>query len=213
MCQRIINALFVIALFAIKPAYAGFDEELSTLQQHWANARYQVHGEDRKKQLEKLVVEADSFVKKYNDKADGHLWAGVIRGSLAEAINGMGALSIVKEAKTNLEKSIELDAKAEDSYALGVLGLMYAKVPGWPVGFGDDKKAKELLKKGVEASPQGMNINYLYASYLFEQDDYKKAQIFIDKAKQATPPAPADVWIGRQKEINELAESIQKKLK
>ncbi|MFT3929055.1 MAG: hypothetical protein QM709_02055 [Spongiibacteraceae bacterium] len=206
------NLLFATLLIAVKPAYAAFDDELSSLQQRWATARYQVSGDERKKQLEKLIVEADSLAKKYSDKADGYLWAGVVRGSLAEAINGLGALSIVKEAKTQLEKAIAIDGKAEDSYAFGVLGLMYAKVPGWPVGFGDDKKAKELLKKGIEASPEGMNINYLYASYLFEQGEAKKAQPYIEKALHATPPAPAEMWVGRQQEIRELAEKIKKEM-
>lgn len=213
MCYRIVNLLLTAALFAVMPAHAAFEDELSTLQQHWANIRYQVKADDRKKPLEKLVVEADAFVAKYSDKASAHLWAGTIRGSLAEAINGMSALSIVKEAKTNLEKSIELDPKAEDSYALGVLGMMYSKVPGWPVGFGDDKKAKELFKKGLEASPQGVNINYLYASYLFDKGDFQQAQTYIKKAEQAAAPGSADVWAGRQQEIHELAEKIQKQVK
>lgn len=213
MKNRSVNILIIAALFAAAPARAAFNDELSALQQHWASARYQVSGDERKNQLKKLIDEADSFAKKYSDKPDGYLWAGVIRGSLAEAINGMGALSVVKESKTKLEKAIELDPKAEDSYAFGVLGLMYAKVPGWPIGFGDDKKAQELLKKGVEISPDGMNINYLYASYLFDKGDYKQAQTFIKKAEQATLPEPTDIWGGRQKEIRELAEKIQKELK
>lgn len=213
MKHRIISALFMTALFAVAPAQAAFDDELTALQQRWATARYQVHGEERKNQLKKLTEDADSFAKKYSDKAEGYLWAGVIRGSLAEAINGMSALGIVKEAKTKLEKAIEIDPKAEEGYAFGALGLMYAKVPGWPIGFGDDKKAKEMLKKGIEISPAGMNINYLYASYMFEKGDYKQAQTLIKKAEQATPPTPVDVWNGRQKEIQELAEKIQKELK
>ncbi len=213
MWYRVMSALFIAALFGVTPAHAAFNDELSALQQHWAAVRYQTSGDERKKQLEKLVADADSLSKKYSDKADGYLWAGVIRGSLAEAINGLSALGIVKEAKTKLEKAIEIDPKAEDSYAFGVLGLMYAKVPGWPIGFGDDKKAQELLKKGAEISPDGMNINYFYASYLFDNDDYKEAQARIEKAEQATPPAPADMWSGRQKEIRELAEKIQNKLK
>jgi tetratricopeptide (TPR) repeat protein len=213
MWLRTINALFITSLVVIMPAHAAFDDELSALQQRWSVARYKVSGDERKEQLKKLVDEADNFAKKYSDKADGYLWAGAIRGSLAEAINGMSALSIVKESKTNLEKAIEIDPKVEDGYAFGVLGLMYAKVPGWPIAFGDDKKAKELLKKGAELSPDGMNINYLYASYLFDKGDYKKAQSHITKAAQATPPAPAEIWSGRQKEIHELAEKIQKELK
>jgi tetratricopeptide (TPR) repeat protein len=213
MWRRLINAFLFAAVAVAVPAHAAFDDELSTLQKHWAAARYEVSGDERKKQLEKLVGEADNFAKQYGDKADGYLWAAVIRGSLAEAINGISALSIVKEAKTNLEKSIELDPKAEDGYAFGVLGLMYSKVPGWPIGFGDDKKAKEMLKKGIEASPNGMNINYFNASYWADKGDYKQAKIFIEKAQQATPPAPADVWSGRQKEIRELADKIQKEIK
>jgi tetratricopeptide (TPR) repeat protein len=213
MKNRHVSVLLFLALFAVAPAHAAFNDELAALQQHWANARYQTTGDARKTQLQKLIDEADAFTKKYSDKADGYLWAGVIRGSLAEAINGIDALGIVKESKTKLEKAIELDPKAEDSYALGVLGLMYAKVPGWPIGFGDEKKAKELLKKGLEISPDGMNINYLYASYLFDSGDYKKALVHIQKAEQATPPAPVDMWSGRQQEIRELAAKIQNKLK
>lgn len=209
MTHRMINSLAVALLFIVQPALAAFDDELSSLQQRWAVARYQVSGDERKKQLEKLIPEADAFAKQYSDKADGYLWAGVIRGSLAEAINGLSALGVVKEAKTQLEKSIAIDSKTEDSYALGVLGLLYAKVPGWPIAFGDKKKAEELLKKGVEQSPQGMNINYLYASYLAEQKEFKKAQAFIDKASSATPPTPADMWSGRQQEIRALAEKIK----
>lgn len=211
--HRIINILFIAALFAVAPAHAAFNDELSALQQRWATARYQASGDERKNQLQKLVADADDLKKKYSDKVDSYIWSGVVRGSLAEAINGIGALSIVKEAKVDLEKAIAMDPKAEDSYAYGALGLMYAKVPGWPIGFGDSKKAKEMLEKGVETSPEGMNVNYFYANYFFDKDDYKKAQIFIKKAEQATPPSPAQIWAGRQKEILELSEKIQKALK
>jgi len=212
MLDRIISALFVVALLAVAPAHAAFDDELSTLQHRWATARYQVSGDERKQQLEKLVAEADALKQKYSDKVDSYIWSGVVRGSLAEAINGIGALSIVKEAKVDLEKAIGMDPKAEDSYAYGALGLMYERVPGWPVGFGDSKKAKEILEKGIQTTPQGMNINYFYASYWVEKGDYKQALTYIEKAKQATPSAPVDIWGGRQKEIAELAEKIQKKL-
>lgn len=211
--RRMINTLFVAALVAAAPAHAAFEDELSALQHRWANARYQTSADERKAQLEKLVAEADGLKNKYGDKADSYIWSGVVRGSLAEAINGLGALSIVKEAKVDLEKAIAMDPKAEDSYAYGALGLMYQKVPGWPVGFGDGKKAKETLEKGIQISPQGMNMNYFFASYLFEKGDYKQALVYAEKAKQATPSAPVEIWSGRKKEIGELAEKIEKKLK
>jgi tetratricopeptide (TPR) repeat protein len=216
MWHRIITALFTVILFAATPAHAAYDDELLVLQQRWAATRYQTSGDEQKNQLKKLVDDMDTFVKKNPDKADGYIWAAVARGSLAEAINGMSALGIVKEAKENLEKAIAIDPKAEDAYAYGVLGLMYSKVPGWPISFGDKKKAQELLRKGIELSPDGMNVNYLYAQYLFEQGDYKPALPAIEKAAQATPPREADTSLvipNRQREIRELTDKIKAKLK
>lgn len=223
MLQRIVNRLLFVATLivttstiAATSAHAAFNDELSALQQRWATARYQTNGDERKSELQKLVGEADAFAKTYSDKADGYLWAAVVRGSLAEAINGMSALGIVKEAKVDLEKAIAIDPKAEDGYAFGVLGLMYSKVPGWPIAFGDDKKAKEMLQKGIDTSPNGMNINYFNAQYYFDKDDYKKALTFIDKAAQATSPYSPEASlaaVNRQREIRELNEKIKLKLK
>ena len=42
-------------------------------------------------------------------------------------------------------------------------------MPGFPVGFGDDKKAKELLKKALEINPNGIDPNYFYAEFLFDE--------------------------------------------
>jgi tetratricopeptide (TPR) repeat protein len=206
-----------LTLFAATPAHAAFNDDLATLQQRWATARYQTNsGDERKTQLGKLVDEADSFTKKYSDKADGYIWAAVIRGSLAEAMNNMSALGVAKEAKANLEQAITLDPAAEESYAYGMLGLMYSRTPGWPVAFGDNKKAQEMLKKGFEISPNGMDINYFNAQYWFDKGEYKKAQSHIEKAVQATSPyspAAALVAANRQREIQELRDHINAKLK
>lgn len=216
MWHRMIKTLCVLSFFAVGSAHAAFDDELSSLQQRWAAARYQATGDERKKQLEKLVTEADAFAKKYNDKADSYLWAAVAGASLAEAINNLSALSLAKDAKANLEKSIELDPKAEDAYALAMLGAMYARAPGWPVAFGSDKKAQEMLKKAIETSPNGMNVNYFNAQYYFDNGDYKTALTFIEKAAQAKPPYPPETSLAvanRQREIREMAEKIKAKLK
>lgn len=214
--ELMVKALFVTTLFAAAPAHAAFNEDLATLQQRWATARYQTQGDERKTQLGKLVDEADSFTKKYSDKADGYIWSAVIRGSLAEAMNNLSALSIVKEAKANLEQAIAVNPAAEESYAYGMLGLMYSRTPGWPVAFGDDKKAKQSLQKGIEISPNGMDINFFYATYLFDKGEYKKAQDHIEKAVKATSPyspAAALVATNRQREIQELSDRINTKLK
>lgn len=204
-----------VTLLATNLVYAAYDEDLAALQQRWAKARYEMKGDEQKKELEKLIPDVDQFAQKNGDKADGYIWAGVVRGSLAEAVNGMSALGVLKEAKTNLEKALSIDAAAEDGYAYGVLGLMYSKVPSI-IAFGDKKKAKALLLKGVEVSPKGMNTNYFLAQFLFEQGDYKEALPYIERAAEATPPSPPEQSLAvshRQREIRELAEKIKAKQK
>lgn len=207
--------LAAIALLATHLVYAGYDEDLAALQQRWAKIRYEMQGDEQKQELEKLIADADQFAQQNADKADGYIWAAVIRGSLAESVNGLSALGTVKEAKANLEKALSIDPKAEDGYAYGVLGLMYSKVPSI-IAFGDKKKARELLFKGVEVSPNGMNTNYFLAQFLFEQGDYKEALTYIERAAQATPPSPPEQSLAvshRQREIRELAAKIKARQK
>ena len=46
-----------------------------------------------------------------------------------------------------------------DGSAYNSLGVLYYKVPGWPVGFGDKAKARELLQKALAINPKGIDAN------------------------------------------------------
>jgi cytochrome c-type biogenesis protein CcmH/NrfG len=94
-----------------------------------------------------------------------------------------------------------------------ILGILYSKVPCWPIGFGDDDKALELLDKALALSPDGIDSNYFYADFLTEQGKYKAAEQHLLKAQQAParPTRPlADK--GRQQEIAVLLAKVQQKL-
>jgi tetratricopeptide (TPR) repeat protein len=70
------------------------------------------------------------------------------------------------------------------------------------VGFGDHKKAKELLLKGLSYNPDGIDSNYFYGDYLLEQKDYKKAIAAFEKALKAAPrPGRESADAGRKGEI------------
>jgi|GEM_PF-36974 len=209
-----ITVLFLAIGFAVT-AQAEFGSDLHALQQEWAAARYQLKDSDQQKRLRVLIVDADALVQKNSDSADAYLWAAIVRGSLAESVNGLSALGIAKEARANLEKSLALDPTAEEAYAYAVLGMLYAKVPGWPIAFGDNKKARELLQKGLALSPNGMNINYFNAKFFAEQKDYRQALNYAERAAQAQPPYPPEQSLGvqnRQREIRELIDELHKKL-
>ena len=65
-------------------------------------------------------------------------------------------------------KNLLLQAEKIDSNALNgsiytSLGSLYYKVPGWPIGFGDNSKALIYLKKALQINPNGIDANYFYA--------------------------------------------------
>lgn len=75
------------------------------------------------------------------------IWSAIIDSSWAGAKGGLGALSLVKQARSDLEKAISIDPNALQGSAWTSLGALYYQVPGWPIGFGDKNKAEEMLKK------------------------------------------------------------------
>ena len=55
------------------------------------------------------------------------------------------------------------------------LGSLYAKAPGWPLSFGDRKKAKAYLEQALTINPDGIDPNFFYGDYLFRKGDYAEA--------------------------------------
>ncbi len=53
------------------------------------------------------------------------------------------------------------------------------------MGFGDDKKAKEMLLKGLSYNPDGIDSNYFYGDYLLDQKQYPQAIASLEKALHA----------------------------
>jgi tetratricopeptide (TPR) repeat protein len=125
----------------------------------------------------------------------------------------MGALSYAKEAKKSLEASLKIDDKVLDGSAYASLGTLYFKVPGWPVGFGNDKKAEEFLAKALELNPDGIDSNYFYADYLQKKKEFAAAEKYLLKAQSAAPRADRPVAdSGRQQEISVALAEVRKKL-
>lgn len=108
---------------------------------------------------------------------------------------------------------MKLDDKAMDGSAYTSLGTLYAKVPGWPIGFGDDDKAETMLKKALTINPTGIDSNYFYAQYLIDNNHYKEAETYLLKAQQA-PARPSRPLAdkGRQQEIEKSLQQVRYKL-
>lgn len=128
---------------------AGSMSEVSKLQTRWAQVNYQLQGDAQKQAFEQLVSEADSITRAYPEAAEAWIWNGIIKSSYAGARGGLGALGLVKDSRAALEKALTINPDAMQGSAYTSLGTLYFKVPGWPIAFGDDDKAEELLKKAL----------------------------------------------------------------
>jgi tetratricopeptide (TPR) repeat protein len=195
-------------------ASLDFDAELLSIQQAWAKANYETPaGDARVQAFDALEKRAEKFTHDHPGRPEALIWEGIVESSYAGAKGGLGALSLCKEAKSNLEAAIKLDPKALDGSAYTSLGTLYYKVPGFPVGFGDDEKAEKLIKKALEMNPDGIDPNFFYAEFLFEQDRYQEALQRLDRAAHAAPrPGREAADKGRQAEIAALRQKIVAKM-
>lgn len=196
---RLAATLLLLPLVAL----AGQDAPLlAELQHDWAVANYELQGDPQVAAFENLIARADEAVAAHGDSAELLIWNGIIKSSFAGVKGGLGALGLVKDARKSLETALQLDDRALAGSAYTSLGTLYYQVPGWPVGFGSDKKAVELLHKALEINPDGIDPNYFYADYLLQKKQYEEAERYLLKAQQAAPRPDRPVAdAGRQQEI------------
>ncbi|MDP2247983.1 MAG: tetratricopeptide repeat protein, partial [Nitrosomonadales bacterium] len=129
------------------------------------------------------------------------------------AKGGLGALKQAEKARDLLLLAEKINPQALQGSAYTTLGSLHYKVPGWPIGFGDKKKARTYLEKALQINPDGIDPNYFYADFLSEQGDYNKALQYYEKALAATPrPGREDADAGRRQEIESGMEAARKKL-
>lgn len=188
-------------------------ESLHYLQSQWAEIQYQLPDKERSKALEALAKDADRMSAELPAATEVLIWRGIVYSSWAGAKGGLGALGLAKEARASFERALVQDPTALDGSAYTSLGTLYYKVPGWPIGFGDDKKARTLLQQALTHNPQGIDPNYFWGDYLFEAGQYAEAKAALEKALQAAPrPGRELADEGRRGEIKQLLAKVQAKL-
>ena len=194
-------------------ALADFAEDLAAIQSDWAVANYQI--EDKKEAVaafEGLAERAHAFSEAYPDRAEPLVWEGIVLSSWAGKKGGLGALKLCKQARDRLETAETIDAAALQGSVYTSLGTLYYRVPGWPVGFGDDEKAETYLRKALELNPDGIDPNYFFGDFLAEQGKYAEARAYLEKA-MAAPDRPgreaADA--GRRNEIRALLDQVSRR--
>ncbi len=209
-----LNILCKVSVFVILSATVAVSQaaDVQTLYRQWADIRYQQQSEEREGMFGSLREEAEHLTEAHPENAELWIWRGIINSTYAGEVGGLSALSVIKEAKENLETALELDAGALNGSAYTSLGVLYYQVPGWPLSFGDDSEAEEFLKKGLAINPKGIDSNFFYADFLINQGRKKEARGYLDIAENASDRSDRPVADkGRRAEIAGLKARLMEK--
>ena len=207
-------SMLLLLLAGVCSAATDLDSELSAIQQAWAKANYETpEGDVREQAFEQLNTRTAAFVEKYPQRAEPLIWQGIVLSTYAGVKGGFGALSLAKKSRAALEAAIKIDPQALAGSAYTSLGALYYKVPGFPIGFGNHDKAQEYFRKALTLNPDGIDPNYFYGEFLFEQKQYAEAQQHLQTALRA-PARPGRELAdrGRRQEIQALLAKVNAKL-
>ena len=129
----------------------------------WARITYQVtDGDEKEKDLHVLADTAAAIATPQSrSRRAAHLGRHhrQLRGAVCRVPSS--ALGFAKQARELFEKAGRLDYRALDGAVPTSLGALYYMVPGFPLGFGDNGKARRYLEQGVEISPRRPRFEFL----------------------------------------------------
>lgn len=198
------------ALIPLVARAAPVDDGVAELQRDWEVIRYQAPPAEREKRFEALAAKAHKLSEANPGRAEPLVWEGIIVSSVAGEKGGLGALGLVKQAKALYESAIAINGDVLEGSAYNSLGVLYYKVPGWPVGFGDKAKARELLQKALTLNPKGIDPNFFYGEYLVETKQPDQAVTYLERALQAPArPGRQIADAGRREEVKALMDKIK----
>jgi tetratricopeptide (TPR) repeat protein len=196
---------------AVFAAPTNLDEAIVEVAHHWAKVNYQTPEAERENAFRAVITESQQIAQSFPGKAEPLIWEAIVLSSAAKAQGGLGALGKAKDARDLLLAAEKINPNALDGSVYNSLGSLYAKVPGWPVGFGDKKKAREYLEKALAINPNGIDPNYFYADLLADQGEYAKAAEHLTRALAAPHrPKREDADAGRRQDVVRLLETLKR---
>jgi tetratricopeptide (TPR) repeat protein len=170
--------LAATAGFYVVPAQAAdaAAAEVHRLQSTWEAIKFGVpEGDEQTRKMDTLGEDADAVAARFPDSVEVQIWDGIITSERASMASMFSALGLAKRARDILEQAYKVAPAKLDAGAPTSLGVLYYRVPGFPVGFGDKVKARELLEQAVKLAPTGLDAWYFYGDFLYEQKEYSKA--------------------------------------
>ncbi len=214
--RLLVASLFCLAFGLGGPALAQGRADFDDLARTWAHVNYEIKDPRAEAVAARdLEVQADALAKKNPGRAEPLAWQALALLCEADARHNFSSLQLAGHAKTLLERAASIDPNALGPGVIYAnLGSLYAQLPGFPVSFGDARKARAYLDKALAASPQGLDANYFHGDFLYRQGRGAEAISALEKAMSA-PGRPGRPLAdrGRKWEAGQLIEKIRRKEK
>lgn len=185
-------ATLMAAVLCVPMVAVGADmaAAIAVLEHRWVQLRYHTPDEDAKLAGgQAMTAEAEALAAKFPGRVEPLVWQALAILIEPEVNQDISALGVVKRAKALLEKAQEIDPRGMAGLVHATLGTLYYEVPGWPIGFGDNKKAEAYLLQALEINPDGMDTNYFYGDFLLQRGKRREAVPYLEKAMN-TPLRP-----------------------
>lgn len=184
----------------------AMDAQVAQLANEWARIKYQVGDKSSQyHQLDALAKQAAVVVAHYPDRAEPLLWQGIATSEEAAHASVFKQLGLAKSARDILLKAAAIDNRAENGAVVRSLGVLYCKVPGFPLGFGSNDKARKYLEAALAIDPASLDSNFFYADFLASRGEYARSKSYLERALKAPPIANHPVWDkGRREEARAL---------
>lgn len=209
--RRLIGLVVVASLVPpLAARAASVEAAVDDLQHDWEVIKYQTPNSEREKRYEALAVKAHQVSATHAGRSEALIWEGIVTASWATEKGGLGALRLAKKSKAMYESAIRIDDHALDGSAYTNLAVLYDRVPGWPVSFGDRDKARDLLQKALSLNPRGIDPNFFYGQLLSQTEHPDEALVYLERALQAAPrPGRQISDAGRRDEVRTLIAKIK----
>ena len=187
--------------------------EVRRLQTKWEAIKFGVpEGDDQTKQMNALGEDADAVAARLLGMPEALIWDGIITSERASVASTFYALGFAKRARDILEQAYSLDPARLDAGATTSLGVLYYRVPGFPIGFGDKARARQLLEQAVKLAPNGLDAWYFYGDFLYTQNELPKADEVLRHALKIPQHPDRPLWEkNRRLVIDELLAKIEAK--
>ena len=166
-------------------AGADVSTQARVLQARWSEIFYEKPKTLHSELYKELLVEVKKLEQHYPRSAEPLIVEAIVLCTMSGASIGIDSIGMLEDAKTLLERAIDINPPALEGAAYITLGNLYRRLPGWPILYGNPELARQYFLAALHLYPDAIDSNYFFGDYLLSKGNYAEATTFLEKAVRA----------------------------